>query len=485
MLGKASLPMLGSERRAPEPRLRVLHVASRATAIGGHTRMLLRWIRHDIENIHSVALTRQHEQIPLALCAAVAATGGRVRHINRRVSGLLGWARSLQAALAEADLAVLHVDCQDVIPFLALAGMRRTPPVVLLNHADHMFWLGVDFADLVVSTRRSGHLLCARRRHVTSERNALLPLCLEPVTRQVDRQAAKLALGLPGDSIVLLTVARALKYRPVGSFSFADIFLPLLRADKRLRLVAVGPGGAVDWSVAEAAVPGQILAFRQQPYTQGFFEAADLYVDSFPFPSNTSLLEAGLHGLPLVTYYPFGDGCEIMGADSLGFDPEIVRAQNVTDFQRDVRLLAEDAKLRAEVGSRTMASIEAVNTGEGWSHALSRVYEQALELPRRVADSTIVEAPCFDDIDVFWPFVFGTELQGPPATTRLTTAREICLKTLPPARRLQAWAGMAWRQEFSRPLSKAWRSLLPEWLTVSIRDLIRRRGARMASFGDR
>ena len=39
--------------------------------------------------------------------------------------------------------------------------------------------------------------------------------------------------------------------------------------------------------------------------------------NSFPIPSNTSLLEAGLYGLPLVTYYPFGDGCEVMGADSL------------------------------------------------------------------------------------------------------------------------------------------------------------------------
>ena len=99
----------------------------------------------------------------------------------------------------------------------------------------------------------------------------------------------------------------------MGGLSLVDLLLPLLRADGRMRLLAVGPGGAVDWFAAEAEVPGQILTFRERPDTRGFLEAADLYVDSFPIPSNTSLLEAGLYGLPLVTYYPFGDGCEVMG----------------------------------------------------------------------------------------------------------------------------------------------------------------------------
>ncbi len=145
------------------------------------------------------------------------------------------------------------------------------------------------------------------------------------------------------------------------------------------------------------------------------------------------------------------------------------------------------AKRTARVsGARTKASIEATNSGEGWSRALCRVYEQAFQVPRRVADRAAVEAPCFDDVDVFWPFIFGTALKLPPPVTRLTAAREAGLKTLPPARGLQAWAGMAWRQEFSRPLWMAWRSLLPDWLAVSICALYPATddGSKNHAFGD-
>ena len=121
-------------------------------------------------------------------------------------------------------------------------------------------------------------------------------------------EAAKRALDIPDDSIVILTVARAVKFRTVGGVSFADALLPVLQGNPRVRLVAVGPGGTEDWSAAAAVVPGQILALGERADTRAFFEAADVYLDLFPFPSNTSLMEAGLHGLPLVTRFPFGPG---------------------------------------------------------------------------------------------------------------------------------------------------------------------------------
>ena len=87
-----------------------------------------------------------------------------MHQINRSMGGLLGWGRALQSVIDASDLVVLHVHNNDVVPFLALAGMgRRRPPVVFVDHADHLFWLGARFADLIVNTRLSGHRLAARR----------------------------------------------------------------------------------------------------------------------------------------------------------------------------------------------------------------------------------------------------------------------------------------------------------------------------------
>jgi glycosyltransferase involved in cell wall biosynthesis len=380
----------------------------------------------------------------------------------------------LQTLLRDADLVVLHADNMDVIPFLGLAGMRERPPIVLVNHSDHVFWLGAEFVDLVVSTRRSGLRLCAERRGIAEERNILLPLCLEPVKRRLCREEAKRALGLPDNSLVILSVARAVKFKTIGGESFADALVSVLRADSRLRLVAVGPGGAVDWSNAAAAVHGQLLTFAERPDTEAFLEAADVYVDSFPFVSITSMFEAGLHGLPIVTRYPFGPGCEVLGADSPGLDPVIIRTRGVAEFQHAVQRLVVDQDLRAETGSRTRAEIEAVNMGEGWECALARVYQRAFDLPRHASVGTIIdESPSFGELDLVAPFVYGNTREGATPGARLALATEINFKALPPGLRLRTWASMAWKRDFRyRSASAAWRYLVPEWLGCRARSFV-------------
>ena len=75
----------------------------------------------------------------------------------------------------------------------------------------------------------------------------------------------------------------------------------------------------------------------------------------------------------------------------------------------------------------------------------------------------LCDTPCFDDVDGSWRLFMATRCSASLRITRLTLASEAGLKLLPPARRLQVWAGMARRQELSRPLSASWRSLVPEW----------------------
>ncbi|WP_195759960.1 glycosyltransferase [Paracoccus sp. S-4012] len=474
-LGHSALPGIGTRR----PRMRqstgmnVLHVASRVAGIGGGSRMIWRWIGRDRANRHSLALTRQIDAVPARLRDAVAESGGRIARINFSLGGLLGWARRLQAALAEADIVVLHADNFDIVPVLALAGMERRPPVLLLNHSDHVLWLGAGFADLVVNTRRSGLELCVARRGIPRERNALMPLCLEPMPRTLSRVEAKRILGLPEDSVVLLTIARAVKYRALGGASFADTLVPVLRDDPRVHLVAVGPGGAVDWSAAMAAVPGRIHLHPERPDTATFFQAADIYIDSFPFPSITSLFEAGLFGLPLVSFYPFGPGCEVMGADSPGIDGVLVRCESASAYRAELNRLLAAPSRRVAVGERTRANIEATNIGEGWLRALEAVYDRALALPPR-APGAGCDTPRLTDLDAFLPFVFGHLDHGQTPEVRMACATEADLRLFPIAVRLQTWLGLARRRGFVfRKTSQAWRYLLPEWLTGRLKGLSR------------
>jgi hypothetical protein len=173
-----------------------------------------------------------------------------------------------------------------------------------------------------------------------------------------------------------------------------------------------------------------------------------------------------------VTRFPFGAGCEVIGADSVGFDDVIVRATNTTDFQDAVRRLIADPALRAELGERTRATIEATNMGDGWMQALTALYVRAFEVSRHVPGPPAAEAPSFEDCDLFLPFVFGNVAQGDSPAARRAIATEIDLRVLPVGWRLNAWAGMAWNRQFAfRKLPAAWRYLLPEWLSCRASDL--------------
>lgn len=64
-------------------RPRVLHVLTQAQALGGHTRLVWRWMMEDRNRSHSLALTAQAGiPIPSELANATVAAGGRINVVG-------------------------------------------------------------------------------------------------------------------------------------------------------------------------------------------------------------------------------------------------------------------------------------------------------------------------------------------------------------------------------------------------------------------
>jgi hypothetical protein len=161
------------EAARPARGLRWLHVMSLAYPIGGHTALVRRWIENDESgDAHSLLITWMSGlEIP-ALAGAVRSRGGTVRCLGA-IESLLDRARALRAAAWRgADRVVLHIHNWDVIPSIAFA-VDGGPPVLLVNHADHAFWVGGGIADVVINIRESGEDVNVRHRGLS--RNAILP----------------------------------------------------------------------------------------------------------------------------------------------------------------------------------------------------------------------------------------------------------------------------------------------------------------------
>ncbi len=429
--------------RPPERGLpvRVLHVVTQAYATGGHSRMLWRWIESDATRIHSVVLTSQGGRtVPCPLRRALGASGGRIFKLDRMRSDLLTQAQVLRALAAQYDAAVLHIHPSDVVPVIALAGVRRHRPVIFVNHADHVFWIGTNLAGVVASIRGSGARLAGARRHIGKETEAILPIPLPYPSQALTSGAAKRALGLPSDAVVVLSIASGYKYRPMAANRFVDALVPLLEKYSNLYLLVVGPERDEDWEVHKK-IADRVLVLGEREDTDLFYRAADIYLDSFPFSSLTSLLEAGSHGLPLITCRLHSRPAAILGADDMALDRVMVIGHSLTELRRAIQSLIENPVKRACLGQRTREAIADVHEGASWLRCLENVYEQALRQQNAVCSRTANDVQSdperneLDEILASWQAAAGL----------LSPRREVIrehLGLLPWRARVKAWTAL-------------------------------------------
>lgn len=390
----------------------ILHVSTNISSIGGISRLMWRWLKQDRERSHSVALTRQvAENIPQDIKDAVSESKGKIYLLNEQMGGIITRARRLREYAADADLVVLHTWEHDVIPTIAFADRETSPPIIYVNNGDHWFWVGASICDILANLRESGRDLSQQRRGIESQRNLVLPTILEPITRKISRQEAKQQLGLETDSILLLSIARSVKYKTVGEVNFAEAHVPLLNKYQNAILIVIGAGDCgEDWSEAIALTQGRIRVLGETKDTAIYYQAADIYVDSFPFVSITSLLEAGSYGVPLVSRYPYNsDDCGVLGSDMPGLSDNLIRVNNLETYTEFLSKLIENEEFRLSLGEATKNKIAANHWGENWQQILNSVYCQALSLSKLNKIPDGVAQMSLGEPDVYLPSVNHTE----------------------------------------------------------------------------
>lgn len=459
-------------RRLHYPPRHVLHVSTRVMPVGGHSRMIWRWIQQDEGRTHSLALTRQTSAVPAMLKAAVAQSGGHIWRVNRAVGGLVAWARELREIAANVDVVVLHSFNDDVVPPIAFACQDQRPPVILLDHADHIFWLGAGISDVVVSLRESGMRLAQHRRGIAPERSLLLPTVLGPIERRFTRKEAKRRIGLPEDSVLLLSIARALKYGMVGPGSYADAHVPILERHKNAWLMVIGPQDRPDWSSAVRRTQGRIVQLGELEDTARYYEAADIYVDSFPFVSTTSLLEAGGYGTPLLSIFPYSEASGTLGADMPGLDGNLIRCRDLDEYEKALSRLIENEGDRLERGEATREKILKLHTGVEWQIRLEKIYRQACQLASSPGETTAAEEIFLGEPDLYIPQIHGHAEHSESAERDVDEMIESLIRIMPPEERVRQWIRLARAAGGFRNANRiaSLKYLVPEWLIGRVKS---------------
>lgn len=459
----ATLPAVAPRAGATPPRI-VLHVATQVYQTGGSTQAIASWIEQDAERRHRVCITRQGPvEIPPKIRARLQ-DDSDLLCLDSRPHGLLGRAAALRAAAAEADVVVLHLHPCDVVPSIAFAAAPDGPPVVYVDHADHVFWLGRDVAQLLLSMRDSGRSLALSRRGVQDQRCFVMPRPLRVAERSVERDEAKRQLGLRLDRVLVITAADGSKYRPVGEPAFLDLVLPVVRRHPEVIFRAAGPAPDGEWATGAAVTDGRLQALGRLPDVSLLQQAADVYVDSYPFSSLTSLLEAGVFGTPVVTFRGHPEDCRVLGADTRGLDEHMLSPTTPAEFERAVSDLVTDPQHRLAVGDRTRRAIIDTHTGAGWRSSVEELYARAAQM-RSVPRVGAAERAT-GRLDLLVDLV----MEQTGFSQGVTGAVRANLGLLPPRERVAAWRGLVRADEPWRPAE-----VLPDYLRPALAR-VRRNG---------
>lgn len=362
---------------------RILHVMSVAYFAGGHTRLAWRWIKKDVRNHHSVALLQQENVgIPIQLKNAAMTSGGQLFGSETFRGSLLDRARDLHQIAGGFDLVVLHTHPNDVIPLIAFYPGHFNRTVIFMNHASHVFWIGVGISALAVSPLQEGTKVCQARRGVPVGRTAVLPVPLEEPKYTMTRSAARKELGLPDNAIVMVSSGSPYKYNPTNGIDFRDLVADSLSETPDLHLVVAGPGNTAYWQSLESKAAGRVkmLGYVDEDKLTTCYRAADIYLDSAPFGSGTAVVEAATHGLPVLSLASQKWREAGLCFDLDGLPAELFSFLSQSVYRAHLKRLINDPASRENLGKELSRRVSDICIGQSWDDTLSGIYSAAFSL---------------------------------------------------------------------------------------------------------
>lgn len=273
----------------------VLHVATEVYNSGGHTRCIERWMQLMDKQKHSCYLIKQHAAVPEMLIQLVKESGGSMRQPDPALS-MVQKAEDLRTYASRFQYVVLHTHMNDPVALIAFGSEKFKRPVILFNHADHIFWLGASVADYVADLAEFRHReITLNARGIT--RSGVLNIPIENTSfASIEQMQARQQLGISPQVKVIFVSGHPRKFDPVGTPDFADVIRAVLQKDPGVYFYIAGASPRQKlWKKLPADHRKQVIFTGRLDYKTEYplyLSAADMVLDSMPVSGGTAVSDA-------------------------------------------------------------------------------------------------------------------------------------------------------------------------------------------------
>ena len=281
-----------------------LHVMTTAYTVGGHTRVVERWIASaSRKEKHSLVILNQGtESIPERLSEVVSNHQGTL-DIFESDSMEVNAARLRKIAMSY-EYIILHVHMNDPLPIVAFGKDDFTRPVILFNHADYTYWCGSSIVDMLADLRDNEMY---KVRGIPNHYTLRIPLELSDSAMKINRtkEESRKLLGLPLDKKILLTTGAATKFAPFGGYEFCDVINECIQSREDTICIGVGPTAETGHWIN---YPDKFIPIGPVNNGEKYFDyvnACDEYLGSLPIDGGLAMLDALQYHKPIVSYSLF------------------------------------------------------------------------------------------------------------------------------------------------------------------------------------
>lgn len=364
--------------------MRILHTES-SCGWGGQELRILAESQGLIGRGHSVIIAAPAESRVLPE-ARQRGIGTAVLPIARKnLAGLAGLYRWLKAN--PVDVVNTHSSTDSWLAALACALLRNPPPMVRTRHISATIpgnwatrWLYGTACSHVVTT---GEYL---RRHLIEE-NGMSPDHVTSVPTGIDarhfvpgdRHAAREALGLPRDSVLIGIVATLRSWK--GHRFLLEAFAEIAGRDCLLVVVGDGPQRApLQWLAASLRIEERVRFCGNQNDVLPWLQALDIF--ALPSYANEglpqALVQAMLCGLPCVT-----TGVGSIGEAAVPDETAlVVPPQNAAALRQALLRLIGEPTLRRELGASARKWCAARFEFASMLNSMERIFRSVAERTR-------------------------------------------------------------------------------------------------------
>lgn len=282
-----------------------LHVMTQAYLTGGHTRVVERWIETSpYTQKHSIVLLKQEDiSYPQKLVDITQCHDGNLYLFDD--TDIVDRAIKLRELALQYEYVILHIHMDDPTAIVAFGTNKFIRPIILFNHADHLYWCGASIVDMLADLR-DNHF-ARKRRGINKAFPIRIPFEPNPIFLNYpkSKEQSRIELGLPLNKKIILTTGSAVKFNPFTKYEFCDILSEVVLKHKDIVCYGIGPVTTTgNWS----NYGEQFKALGAINYGEQYFDylnACDVYMNSIPIGGGTAMLDAVQFHKPVLSYSPF------------------------------------------------------------------------------------------------------------------------------------------------------------------------------------